>query len=249
MGFLIVEDEKLSAERLVDLLTALDEVDQQIDIANSMEAAKKWLSDNPEPELIFLDIELGDGTAFDLLGETKLNAPVIFTTAYDQHAIKAFKFNSIDYLLKPIDPSELKSSLEKWMLSKDPNNSAPDWKELKNMIDGNYKKRFLVKSGDQFHTIPIEEISYFFSEDSYTFLLSKEHKKWIIDYSLEDLEEVLDPQRFFRLNRKLIAPVEAIKNVSSYFNGRLVVKLSPDFQEQIVISREKVKPFKSWLDG
>ena len=249
MGFLVVEDEKLSAERLVDLLGSAAPEGEISFVANSLASAKSWLEENPEPELIFLDIELGDGTAFDLLKELNPNSPIIFTTAYDEHALKAFKFNSIDYLLKPIDKDELQSALQKWESSKAAGAPSPDWNELKNMIEGNYKKRFLVKSGDRFLTIPLEEIAYFFSEDSYTFLLSREGKKWIIDYSLEDLQEVLDPKEFFRLNRKVISPLDAIENVSSYFNGRLLVKLSPEFEDQIVISREKVKPFKSWLDG
>ncbi len=249
MRALIVEDEKLTAERLADLVQK-EKPEIEIDhIATSVGSAREYLQNGSDPDLIFLDIELGDGTAFDLLEETKIDAPIIFTTAYDAYALKAFKFNSIDYLLKPIDPEELRTALSRWEEKSNRDSQKPDWEELRQMVLGNFKKRFLIKSGDKYKTIPIEEVVYFFSEDGYTFLLGRDGKKSIVDYTLDDLNEILDPTRFFRLNRKIIAPIEAIDSVASYFNGRLIVSVTPDFSEQIVISRERVKPFKNWLDG
>ncbi len=248
MRALIVEDEKLTAERLEGLIKKEFPDLEVCGMAHSVQSANKWLDEQEHPDLVFMDIELGDGTAFDVIESRDLSIPIIFTTAYDAYAIKAFKFNSIDYLLKPVDLKELRIAVEKWRnsLEKD---EQPKWEELKRYFEGNYKKRFLVKSGDKFITVSVDQVVYFYSEHSYSFLVDKEGKKWILDYTLDDLNEILDPGAFFRLNRKLICHIDAISAVSSYFNGRLVVKLEPEFSEQIVISRERVKPFKSWLDG
>jgi two-component system, LytTR family, response regulator len=248
MRALIIEDEKLTAERLADLLIKdLPQV-ELAGMLHSVESAKRWLSKEPEPDLIFVDIELGDGTAFDLLEAQKISSAIIFTTAFDIHAVKAFKYNSVDYLLKPIDPKELKKAVEKYERG-NLADQEPVLEELKRFFNSGFKKRFMVKSGDKLQSIPVEDVNYFFSEDSYTFLLDKEEKKWIIDYSLDDLDEILDPLSFFRLNRRIISNIDSIDTVSSYFNGRLVVKVLPEMNEQIVISRERVKSFKAWLDG
>ncbi|QNL20523.1 response regulator transcription factor [Hyphobacterium sp. CCMP332] len=248
MKVIIIEDEKLTADHLKNLLLQIDEEIEVLGSLNSVTMAYSWFMDNPEPDLIFMDIELGDGTAFDLLDIIKIKSNIIFTTAYNQHAIKAFKYNSIDYLLKPLEKGELIKAIEKWKSQKDNNPSMDLINALKKELNQNYKHRFLVKSGDKFKTIESEQIAYFFSEDSYTHIMTKEGKKWFVDYSLEDLDEIMDPNAFFRLNRKVISSVSAIEQISSYFNARLSVRLMPEFKDQIIISRERVKAFKAWLD-
>ncbi len=248
MKVIIIEDEKLTADHLKSLLLQIDEKMEIIGNLNSVTMAYSWFMDNPEPDLIFMDIELGDGTAFDLLDIIKVKSNIIFTTAYNQHAIKAFKYNSIDYLLKPLEKGELIKAIEKWKNQKNNNPSMDLIHALKKELNQNYKQRFLVKSGDKYTTIESEQIAYFFSEESYTHIMTKEGKKWFVDYSLEDLDEIMDPRFFFRLNRKVISSVSAIEQISGYFNARLSVRLNPEFKDQIIISREKVKAFKAWLD-
>ncbi len=248
MRVIIIEDEKWTADLLKNMLIKLDEDIEVIATLSSVAMAYSWLMDNEEPDLIFMDIELGDGTAFDLLEVIKIKSNIIFTTAYNQYAIKAFKYNSIDYLLKPVEKGELIKAIAKWKSQRKNEPSMDLINALKKELNQNFKQRFLVKSGDKYQTIESGEIAYFFSEDSYTQIMTKDGKKWFIDYSLEDLDEIMDPAQFFRLNRKVMSSVNAIEQIASYFNGRLAVRLRPEFADQIVISREKVKPFKEWLD-
>lgn len=249
MKVVIIEDEKLSADHLQHLLGSLEEDIQVVAKLNSVARAYSWIISNETADLIFLDIELGDGNAFDLLDITKIKTPIIFTTAYNEFAIKAFRYNSIDYILKPIEKSELVRAIKKL---KDSNHSSTSLEMIKEVLQRElpkqYKQRFLVKSGNQLKSIEITEISYFYSEDRYTQIVEWDGTKSFVDYSLEDLEQILNPEQFFRLNRKVFCSIRSVKNISSYFNGRLSIRLEPSFHEQIVVSREKVKPFKEWLD-
>ena len=254
MKVLILEDEALAAQRLKKLLLEIDpgiEIEETID---SIEQAVEWLNEFPAPELIFMDIMLADGESFEIFERTAVNAPVIFTTAYDEFAIRAFKVNSIDYLLKPIEPVLLAQALRKYAsLAIVPN----DLKQLLQLMipggfrkveNGNeYKKRFLVKSGDKFIPVNITEVAYFSFVNKLTFLTTHSQKRYMLDHTLDELEAMVDPLVFFRLNRQYIAAVSAIKLVHNYFNGKLKVMIIPDIPEGVVVSKERAQTFKTWL--
>lgn len=248
MRAVIVEDEKWTADRLKSLIEKnFPEIKIEA-VLSSVAISYSWFMDNEHPDVVFMDIELGDGTSFDLMDILKIKSSLIFTTAYNQHAIKAFRYNSVDYLLKPIEEEELIRAVNKMRSMKLKQDNDDLLIELRRQLNKSYKERFLVKTGDKFKTINTSEIAYIYSEDSYTQIVDKESQKYFIDYSLEDLDEIMDPGAFFRLNRKVISSIGAIDQIASYFNGRLIVSLIPEFNDQIVISREKVKPFKEWLD-
>ncbi|MEQ9405436.1 MAG: LytTR family DNA-binding domain-containing protein [Cyclobacteriaceae bacterium] len=244
---LIIEDEKLTAERLESLVHTYTEVDI-IERLYSVKSAVKWLQKNELPQIIFLDIQLGDGTGFDILREIDSWPHVIFTTAFDQYALEAFKYNSLDYLLKPVKPEELKNAVEKLYRIK----RNPDMSDMMDQLDARlfkkYKRKFLVKSGLKFKSVSTEQISCFYSKESCTYLRSDEGQSWIIDHTLDELQSLLDPQNFFRVNRHVLINEGKISSIDSYFNSRLLVGIDPPFEEDIVVSREKVKQFKSWLD-
>jgi DNA-binding LytR/AlgR family response regulator len=213
-----------------------------------------WLNSNPRPDLIISDIELSDGNSFEIFRQVKITTPVIFTTAYNTYMQNAFKVNSIDYLLKPIDKEELKAAFEKYhglsMRPYDPihiDNLLAAFKNLSNSV-ANYKSRFLIKTGDRLSTIAVEEIAYLRADDRIVFLHTVKGQKHIIDDSLDDLEHMLDPGKFFRLNRRYMAPVNAIEKITSHFNGKLKVVLLGSDDSEIFVSKEKAATFKKWLD-
>lgn len=246
----IIEDEKLTADRMRDILEQHFPTVEVVAILYSVAEAKEWFSNHPHPELVLMDIELGDGTSFDILNSISIQSRIIFTTAYDEYAIRAFKYNSIDYLLKPIDKNELGDALQKLNDSDSGTLEAREiLQEIKRFFKKEYKQRFLVKSGEQLIPVKVEDVSYLFSEDGYSFLQLFSGKKYIMDKSLDELIEQLNPTEFFRLNRKYISSLHAIEKITPYFNARLQVTLSPDAKDKIVISRERVKPFKYWLDN
>lgn len=250
MKAIIIEDEKLTAERLLNLIKRNFAEIQIVAILNSVNDSVKWLNSNPSPNLIFMDIELGDGTSFDILDNYNSNSSIIFTTAYNEYAVKAFKYNSVDYLLKPIDESELKNAVEKiksLSVPKDEVTFSID--ELKRYFKKEYRSRFLVKTGEQMFPISTDNIAYFYSEDGYSFIKLNNNKKHIIDYSLDEIIQQLDPKHFFRLNRKYICSLKAINSIVPHFNGRLLVNLVPQKDsEPIMVSRERAKSFKFWLN-
>ncbi|MEQ8581594.1 MAG: LytTR family DNA-binding domain-containing protein [Marinoscillum sp.] len=247
----IVEDERLSAERLKGLVEELSPEYSVVAILDSVETTTQWLKDNSSPDLILLDIQLNDGVGFDLLADDMISCPVIFTTAYDEYAVKAFKYNSVDYLLKPIDRIELGHALEKFRRQTDRTTGALPKAQLEQVgriLTGNYKKRFLVKLGDRFQPVTVENIAYFFSQNDLTCLMTREGDKWPLDQSLDQLQEVISPLDFFRINRKLIISLPAIKEIHSYFNSRLLLRLNPPVDEEVIVSRERVANFKRWMD-
>lgn len=249
MKAVIIEDERLTAERLHDLIK---DNFTQIDVIatlRSVEESIKWLTTNPHPDLIFMDIELGDGSAFDILDQHVCQSRIIFTTAYNEYAIKAFKYNSVDYLLKPIDKKGLNNAIEKIsVLSPEKDEVMMMMNELKRYFKQEYKSRFLVRTGQQMLSILTDDIAYLYSEEGYTFIKLKDEKKYIIDNSLDEIIQQLNPKSFFKLNRKFICSITSIKSIVPYFNGRLKVELSPTNADAIVVSRERVKAFKFWLD-
>ena len=245
---LIIEDEAPAAKRLEKLILQLDDQISIVGILDSVEDTLTWLEQNPKPDLIFSDIQLADGLSFQIFENYSSLCPIIFATAYDEYAIKAFQHHSIDYLLKPIDPVHLQKAWNKYLTLNKTNTTI----DLSAMLESlhnklNYKERFLIKQGDQFKYIKINEVAYFFSSEGYTFLMDKKGKKFIVDDKLDQLTPQLDPTQFFRINRKFIIHESAIIKISSYFNSRLILKLNPDPKEEVIVSREKVQVFKKWL--
>lgn len=248
MKVLIIEDEKPAVRRLIQLLSEHLPEAQVMDSLDTVSAATNWFNNNPEPDLIFLDIQLADGISFEIFEKTKVSPPIIFCTAYDQYAIKAFKLNSIDYLLKPIDPEELKQALDKFKSGKkDVGISLEQIRSLIQPAIKTFKTRFLVKLGERIQSIDIEDIAFFFSEDKVTLLQTRQGKKYIVDYILDEIEEMVAPAQFFRINRKYISSISAIKDVFTYSNSRLKVHLENCADNDILISRERMGAFKSWL--
>lgn len=248
MRILIIEDEKPAVRRLTQLIAQELPDAQILESLDTVSAAINWFKNNPEPDLVFLDIQLADGISFDIFEKVKVTAPIIFCTAFDQYAIKAFKLNSIDYLLKPIDPEELNQALVKFKSGKKEASISLD--QIRSLIQPTpktFKKRFLVKLGERIQTIDIQDIAFFFSEDKATLLQTNQGKKYIVDYILDEIEEIVDPTLFFRINRKYISSISAIKDVFTYSNSRLKIHLENCTDNDILISRERMGAFKGWL--
>lgn len=255
MKVLIVEDEAPAARRLQLLLAEYDPKIQVVAVIDSIEDAVEWLRNFPHPELIFMDIMLADGQSFEIFEQVEIKTPIIFTTAYDEFAIKAFKVNSIDYLLKPIDPPLLAAALKKH------NTIFHSPENLKTVIEsllvtgfkGNesrpdYKNRFLIKSGDKFFPVETSQVAYFVFEDKLTFLYTIQQKRYMLDHTLDELEKLVDPNLFFRLNRQYITSFSSIKTVHNYFNGKLKVYVQPEIPSGIIVSKERAPYFKQWLN-
>lgn len=251
MKAIIIEDEKLSAEHLT---TLLKRVDANIDVVakydtvkGSIEAFNKGIA----ADVVFMDIHLADGISFDIFPKFSQDIPVIFTTAYDEYAIKAFKYNSIDYLLKPIGLTELRGAIEKLKKQVTLNQSASikDLAMVYQNLQKQFKSRFLVKMGDGIVSVKADDIIHFVSEDGVVLLVSQNSKRYALDYSLDELEELLDPKDFFRINRKVIVQINSIQKISNYFNSRLKIVTPLLGDEDSVVSRDRVSEFKVWLDG
>ncbi len=249
MKILIIEDEKPAATRLERLLASHFPEVKFGENLDTVTKAVRWFGENPDPDLIFCDIQLADGISFEIFEKVKVTAPVIFTTAFDQYAIRAFQVNAIDYLLKPIDPLELARAVDKFKSSQ----AKPmlDLELLKGLLQPEkkiFKNRFLVRFGEKIQSVPNEEVAFFYSEERVTFLQTVGGKKYVLDSTLEQVESQVDPMLFFRLNRKYLAKVDAVEEVLTYSNSRLKVKLRNCPDNDILISREKVSDLKEWLD-
>ena len=245
---LIIEDEKPAARRLQRLL--LKEGIAVPVLLHSVAEAVRWLQNNPEPDLIFLDIQLSDGLSFEIFEKVDITSAIIFTTAYDQYALKAFKLNSIDYLLKPIDTEELHHAIIQFKQRfKSQNTVSIDSQLLKSLLSDkkSYKKRFMVQIGQHLKMINVAQIECFFSENKATYAYVSDGKTALLDDSLERIAKTLDPELFFQVNRKCIIHIKAIKDIISYTNSRLQIKLTTFNQHEIIVSRERVKAFKNWL--
>lgn len=256
MDVLVIEDEKAAAKRLISLIQQISPKTTIVAQLDSVKRSVTWLQQNTSPDLIFMDIQLADGLSFEIFDHITVLAPIIFTTAYDQYAIKAFKVNSIDYLLKPIDADELTTAIDKYQ-SFHQNQSAaqtvtPDLSQLQQalqMIQGpEYKSRFVVKVGEHIRAIPIEEALYFFSQEKVTYLQSSRGKHYIIDYSLEQVEDMVDPSVYFRISRKYMVRFSAIEDIITYSSSRLKLKLKHSDDHDVLVSRDRVADFKQWLD-
>lgn len=244
MKILIIEDEELAQEELERLLVKRFPAFKVVERFATVKDSVEWLAQNTV-DLIFLDIHLADGNGFEIFEQTDVHVPVIFTTAYDQYAIQAFKVNGIGYLLKPIIESELVAAVEKFKSFNAHNISAL----LENMRSPKeFKSRMAITKGDRIEFLQIDDIAYFYAENRLTFAMTKDGKKYIVDYTIESLVSQLEPKKFFRITRGVIASINSIKDIYRYFNGRLLITLSPIFHEKLFISRAKVSEFMRWLD-
>lgn len=250
-NILIVEDEHLAANRLQRMLKKIDPDIHILAILDTVKDAVSWLEEN-EADLIFLDIHLADGNSFGIFDQVEVKTPIIFSTAYDQYAIKAFKLNSIDYLLKPIDKEELEAAIDKFKETKLAGETGNiDVKALVQAMQGqqnSFQKRFIVTSGEKIKSVKIEDVAYFFGQQKYVFLITKDNRRHIIDYTLGKLEEMLDPEQFFRINRQFIIGFDAIKNMFSYSKSRIKIELDPPGEMDAIVSIDKSKRFKEWLN-
>lgn len=249
MNVLIIEDEHLAASKLEKMLSDIDHEIQVIARLESVLASINWLNENKKPDLIFMDIQLDDGICFEIFDSVKIETPIIFTTAYDKYAIKAFQVNSVDYLLKPIEEQALNKALEKYKSIYKVNLFQNDKLNiLYDQIIHNYKTRFFVKIGNHFHSVSVDEIQCFLIRERGTYLRTVNGKKYDLDYSLDQLQKLVDPNKFFRINRNYFIHIDSIQDIYSYSSNRLGVKLKMLDHLNMIVSREKVTDFKKWLD-
>lgn len=252
MTVLIIEDEPLAAQRLENLVKSLEPTAVLLDKLDTVKRAVAWLEENPPPDLIFMDIQLADGISFMIFDQVQVRSPVIFTTAYDAYALKAFKVNSIDYILKPVDKDELGAALTKFRsLNRNESDTRHMLTNLSQTIQGltkKHKTRFVIKVGEHLRTVEVGTILYFYSQDKTTFCCTTDNRSHILDYTLEQVEELLDPARFFRISRKYLVAAPAIQDIISYTNSRLRLVLKASQDNDIIVARERVQEFKDWLD-
>ncbi|SFF00022.1 LytR/AlgR family response regulator transcription factor [Spirosoma endophyticum] len=277
MTILIIEDEEPTARKLQRLLADVVAEGRVVGITGSVDESVEWLRANPKPDLIFMDIELADGQSFDIFNRISVASPVIFTTAYDEYAIKAFKVNSIDYLLKPVKEADLRQAINKLQALRDvlvDQKSKSGMNSLEasmaNLLQHlqhiapsatphavttdrprpmpfAFRDRFMIKQGQRLFSVSIDEVAFFFSRNKLSFLKTRDEHEWLVDYTMDELVQMLDPRRFFRLNRQVIAELRAVDKVHLYFNGKLKINLRPAFEEEVVVSREKAGELKLWL--
>jgi DNA-binding LytR/AlgR family response regulator len=251
MDVLIIEDEKPAARRLDRMLQSLN-IEAKA-MLHSVEESLAWFQENEHPDLIFLDIQLSDGLSFEIFESIEIKSAIIFITAYDEYALQAFKLNSIDYLLKPIDNDDLEAAVNKYK-ERIPENGglSIDLNDIKklliNPLEREYKKRFTVKVGQHLKMITIDTIECFYSENKGTYIHTNENRDYLIDLTLEELEKELEPQTFFRVSRKFYVNINAIKDMVSYTNSRLQIKLHSYNEQEVIVSRERVRDFKDWLE-
>lgn len=254
MNIIIIEDEAPALSRIKKLITQVMPEVQILGTADSIESSVALFNRHADVALAFMDIELADGQSFEIFRQVEVNCPVIFTTAYDEYALRAFKVNAIDYLLKPIEETELQRAISKFKtLGKF--SPVPDYKEqLKAMlseikpVSEGYKSRFLIKNGTRLVSLPVEDMVLFHATDKTVYVYTNQQQKFIMDYSLEELSRLLNPALFFQLNRQIIAHINSIKNIHTYFNGKLKVDLILPVEEEVLVSRERAGEFKAWLD-
>ena len=253
MRLLIIEDEAAAFRQLQRMC---EEYLPEFEISGpiqSVRGAVDWLSSNPSPDVIFMDVELTDGQCFDILTEVDIDSFVIFTTAYDQFAIRAFDLNSLAYLLQPIDEDHFKNAIKKLREQLSSSFKRDDWQNLLNSITVNskekFKERFLIRHGSKLISLSVDQIAYFHRDDSIVLVHTSDGSKYSVSYSLEELEKMLDPKIFFRLNRSFIARINSIAAIHDYFNSKLKLELSPSISTEVIVSKEKSGRFKLWLDG
>lgn len=261
MNVLIIEDEELAVRKLTKLLQDVDPMLNVVGTAASVRASVNWLNANAPgqpsaPDLILMDIELADGQSFEIFEQTTVTAPVIFTTSYDEYALRAFKVNSIDYLLKPIKRHELEASLEKHrrLSSGAAPEAAPQVsidalvQQLRQQVaPAEHRRRFLVRHLSQWVPIEVSDIAYFHSEEGVSLFRTRTNQKFSVDYTLDELEAMLDPAQFFRANRQFIVDINSVQQIHPYFNNKLKLTLRPEPNDEVLVSRERASDFKKWM--
>jgi two-component system, LytTR family, response regulator LytT len=258
MKILIVEDEDLAVKKIQKTLSAVDSEVVVTGITDSIKSTVEWLQQHPQPDLILMDIELADGQSFEIFNLVDVKSPVVFTTSYDEYALKAFKVNSIDYLLKPVQKDELQAALNKYKKMKDSYSAETSEKtdvsldslvkELQRKLQPKeFRKRFLVKHAQKLVSIEIDEIAYFFSDGRLNFFKTTDNRKFVVDYTMDELEDMLDPEQYFRVSRSFYVSVNCIEKIDDYFGNRLILQLKPAVDKEALVSREKVTDFKKWM--
>jgi len=257
MKILIVEDEELAVKKITKTLGEVDNAAEVVGVTDSIVGATNWLQTNPAPDLILMDIELSDGQSFEIFNRVPVKSAVVFTTSYDEYALKAFKVNSIDYLLKPVQKEDLEAALNKYRQMKNMYASSGDnagvnmdalVKELQQKLQPkDYRKRFLVKHGQKLVSIETDEIAYFFSDGRLNFFKTDDNRKFVVDYTMDELEVMLDPEKYFRISRSFYVSVRSISQIHDYFGNRLLLQLKPSVDKEAIVSREKVSDFKKWM--
>jgi DNA-binding LytR/AlgR family response regulator len=251
MKVVVIEDERLAAERLIDLILQYDSGIEVLTTLDSVKQSVEWFDKNQHPDLAFFDIQLADGLSFEIFEKTIIDCPVIFTTAFNEYAIRAFKVNSVDYLLKPIDIEDLTKAVDKFKKNfsgKEVAHQQEVFDRVLHLLTNNYKQRFVIKVGEHIRSVATENILYFYSLEKATFLHTDDDHNYVIDYSLEQVETLVDPERFFRINRKYMITIDSIDDIITYSNSRLKIELKHSDDQDVIVAREKVKQFKKWLD-
>jgi DNA-binding LytR/AlgR family response regulator len=254
MKILIVEDEELAVKKLQKTLLSIDRMVEVVGVTDSIKSTVDFLKQNPPPDLILMDIELADGQSFEVFNMVPVKNPVIFITSYDEYALKAFKVNSVDYLLKPVQKDELEAALNKYkeLNVADNNKGSSDInnliKELQSKLQPKeYRKRFLVKQAQKLVSIEVDDIAYFYSDGRLNFFKTRDNRKFVVDYTMDELSDMLDPEKYFRISRAFYVSVESVDQIHDYFGNRLLLNLTPTLDKEALVSREKVMDFKKWM--
>jgi len=255
MKILIVEDEELAVKKLQKTLRSVEPDADVVGITDSIKATIEWLQENEQPELILMDIELADGQSFEIFNLIQVKSPVVFTTSYDEYALKAFKVNSIDYLLKPVQKEDLEKAIHKFKSLSVKQHEHNDGMSMESIIKQlqqrlqpkEYRKRFLVKNGQKLVSIEVGDIRYFFSDGRLNFFKTADNKKFVVDYTMDELEDMLDPEKYFRPSRSFYVSINSIEKIDDYFGNRLILQLKPAVDKEALVSREKVTDFKKWM--
>lgn len=252
---LIIEDEEIAAKRLQKLVTELLPEAEMLPVQSSIAGTVLWFQQNKAPDLIFADIQLADGPSFDIFRQIEINTPVIFTTAFDAYAIHAFKLNSVDYLLKPVKKDEIRQAIEKFkrifLTEKNIDVHQPNLEQLLQSLKTStqFKERFVIRLGEHMHTIETNQVAYFYTENKANYLVTKAAKKYPSDFNLDQLETMMNPKEFFRINRQFFISYTSIAEMFTYSKARVLIKLNPPSKLETIVSTERAASFKSWLAG
>lgn len=252
MRVVIIEDEPQAADRLNHLVKELKPDASVLAQLDTVKRSIEWIQNHPPVDVIFMDIQLADGLSFEIFEKTEVRSPIIFTTAYNEYALKAFKVNSIDYILKPVDKEELQAAFAKYdNLVRTPPDASKMMESISyamQMLTKKYKERFVLKVGEHLKSVEVTDILFFFSLEKTTFAQTRDGRKHILDFTLDQLEQLLNPDRFFRINRKHIIAVDSIQDMISHVNSRLKLVLKTSDDDDVIVARERVQEFKDWLD-
>jgi len=252
MKILIVEDEELAVKKLQKTLEMVDATAEVCGITDSIQSTVEWLQQNTTPDLVLMDIELADGQSFEIFNLTEVKCPVIFTTSYDEYALKAFKVNSVDYLLKPVQKDELQAAISKFKKMQPAANNEISIdtlvKELQQKLQPKeFRKRFLVKHAQKLVSIEVNDIAFFYSDGRLNFFKTHDNRKFVVDYTMDELEDMLDPAKFYRISRSFYVSINSVEKIDDYFGNRLILGLKPTVDKEALVSREKVTDFKKWM--